>query len=102
MAIENDEQEILALHEAGDKALMSADLSVDCFDRARDSRIRRHGACARVGIRRSRSQRKTVCRAIRLPRRATQTQWRVEIGGVAVGAADGRIVFPSVPLCSLW
>ena len=28
MAIENDEQEILALHEAGDKALMSADLTV--------------------------------------------------------------------------
>ncbi len=28
MAIENDEQEILALHEAGDKALMSADLAV--------------------------------------------------------------------------
>src|SRR6266851_2448430 len=28
MAIENDEQEILALHEAGDKALMSADLDV--------------------------------------------------------------------------
>ena len=28
MAIENDEQQILALHEAGDKALMSADLAV--------------------------------------------------------------------------
>ena len=28
MAIENDEQEILALHEAGDKALMSTDLAV--------------------------------------------------------------------------
>jgi uncharacterized protein (TIGR02246 family) len=28
MAIENDEQEIRALHEAGDKALMSADLAV--------------------------------------------------------------------------
>jgi ketosteroid isomerase-like protein len=28
MAIENDEEQILALHEAGDKALMSADLTV--------------------------------------------------------------------------
>src|SRR5216683_6448373 len=28
MSIESDEQEILAMHEAGDKALMSADLAV--------------------------------------------------------------------------
>ncbi len=28
MAIESDEQQILAMHEAGDKALMSADLAV--------------------------------------------------------------------------
>ena len=95
--LESTRQQILALHEAGDRALMSADLavlarifaddyvqyneagkafhqagcaeqfsdgsdslSVDCFDRTQDSRLRRHRGRARLGIRRSRSQRKAV------------------------------------------
>ena len=130
-----DEQQILALHEAGDRAPMSADLavlaqifaddylqrgrqgsyeagcaeefsngcdslSVDCFHRTEDSRIRRHCGRARLGIRRSRSQRKAARRALRLPRRATEIRRGVEAGGFAVAAADGKMT-PNVPISSV-
>jgi Domain of unknown function (DUF4440) len=103
---QNDERQILALHEAGDRALMSADLDVlarifaddyvqyneagiaftrqDVLNNFRTGAIRYPSI---VSTGRSGGQRKAVRRALRLPRRPAETRWRVEISGIAVGAA---------------
>src|ERR1019366_8498555 len=76
-------------------------LSVDRFDRAEDSHFRRHGGRARLRVGRGRGRWKEIQRALRLPRCATETQWGVEIGGVAVGAAGRRVTATfCFPLCT--
>ena len=139
---ENDEAQILALHEAGDRALMNADLavlaqifaddyvqyneagkavhqagcaekfsdggdplSVDCFDRAENSRLRRYGGRARLGIRRSRSRRKEIqpCATFTLTycgnAMASGNWWRRSWRG---RWKNDTTAFPCVPLRPLW